>query len=364
MSNSLWLNNLEDWMDEEQVKLLFNNTPISVTYYQDSESRALLRTCKVEFPSAEAAANALITLSGQKTISGSPILLDVLADWEKPNYYMLFITNIDPDVTENEIKQLFQSYGCVSARVLRCMDSSSTSLAFVWLGSLEEAERAHVEMQGALCIKRPILVHSIRSDQNTYLNSPGFYGSPQPVNQFTDQNNTAIFISGLSPQIKSETLRSYFEHLGEVLHTQVFSGFAKIIFVQRHSAERAINEMNNFPILGQRIQISWSRPPSMSLLPAAQSTYWPALHAPIYPSWGTIPTHNFSPFTSVNRYAAKSLNQLTHPPLLPPGLKNGTDYPYLPIPPTLLNDKYLAEKEAVDSRLEADSSPLIPVHFS
>lgn len=350
-------------MNEDYIRAIFENVR-KVNYYEDGESGAILKTCCIEFESQDAARNALERQSTQRLISGNPISLDVVPEWQKPSYYMLFISNIDPEVSENDIKYLFQRYNFISARVLRCVDGTSTSIAFIWLANESDIQNAQVEMQGAFCLKRSILVHSVKSDKNTYLSSPGFYGTPQPLNQFTDPNNTAVYVHQLPENITTQELRSYFLHFGEILYTQVNNNSGRIVFAQRYFAEQAINEMNNFPLHGVRIQLSWARPPSMALLPSKQSTYWPALAAPVYPSMKDVPNNPFTPFSPINPYYAKSWNHTASAPLLPPGLKNGSDYPYLSVPPDILNDSYLAMCEAVNSRLDAESTMLLPVHYS
>jgi hypothetical protein len=126
-----------------------------------------------------------------------------------------------------------------------------------------------------------------------------FYGQQQqqqPMNQFTDPNNTTVFVGGLSGYVTEDELRSFFQGFGEITYVKIppgkGCGFVK--FVQRHAAEMAINQMQGYPIGNSRVRLSWGR--SQNNSGPAGTPYRPAPPPPIYPSMGMPPSHQYGNF--------------------------------------------------------------------
>ena len=65
------------------------------------------------------------------------------------------------------------------------------------------------------------------------------------MNQFTDPNNTTVFVGGLSGYVTEDELRSFFQGFGEITYVKIppGKGCGFVQFVQRHAAEMAINQM-------------------------------------------------------------------------------------------------------------------------
>ncbi|GAA5894871.1 uncharacterized protein JCM6883_002239 [Sporobolomyces salmoneus] len=77
-----------------------------------------------------------------------------------------------------------------------------------------------------------------------------------------DPNNTTVFVGGLPACISEETLKSFFQHFGEITYCKIPTGkgCGFVQFVKRQDAELAIAKMNDFPIHGKsRIRLSWGR---------------------------------------------------------------------------------------------------------
>ena len=133
-----------------------------------------------------------------------------------------------------------------------------------------------------------------------YMGNPpvGYYGQPQPMNQFTDPNNTTVFVGGLSGYVTEDELRSFFQGFGEITYVKIppGKGCGFVQFVQRHAAEMAINQMQGYPIGNSRVRLSWGR--SQNNSGPAGTPYRPAPPPPVYPSMGMPPSHpygNFAP---------------------------------------------------------------------
>ena len=124
-----------------------------------------------------------------------------------------------------------------------------------------------------------------------------YYGgqqSIQPMNQFTDPNNTTVFVGGLSGYVTEDELRSFFQGFGEITYVKIppGKGCGFVQFVQRHAAEMAINQMQGYPIGNSRVRLSWGR--SQNNSGPAGTPYRPAPPPPIYPSMGGMPpAHNY-----------------------------------------------------------------------
>ncbi|KAG0678759.1 hypothetical protein C6P41_003893 [Kluyveromyces marxianus] len=81
------------------------------------------------------------------------------------------------------------------------------------------------------------------------------------INQFSDPNNTTVFIGGLSTLITEDELRTYFQPFGQIVYVKipVGKGCGFVQYVDRVSAETAISKMQGFPIGNSRIRLSWGR---------------------------------------------------------------------------------------------------------
>jgi RNA recognition motif-containing protein len=158
----------------------------------------------------------------------------------------------------------------------------SRGYGFVRFTDESEMQRALTEMQGFYCGNRPMRI-STATPKNKGAAVPagmlqqqgpgqmgmyqmgmppmGYYGAPQPMNQFTDPNNTTVFVGGLSGYVTEDELRSFFAGFGEITYVKIppGKGCGFVQFVQRHAAEMAINQMQGYPIGNSRVRLSWGR---------------------------------------------------------------------------------------------------------
>ena len=201
----------------------------------------------------------------------------------------------------------------------------SRGYGFVRFSDEGDQQRALQEMQGVYCGNRPMRISTATPKNKTggggpgamgmpgpggpggapvggmnYMGNPpvGYYGQPQPMNQFTDPNNTTVFVGGLSGYVTEDELRSFFQGFGEITYVKIppGKGCGFVQFVQRHAAEMAINQMQGYPIGNSRVRLSWGR--SQNNSGPAGTPYRPAPPPPVYPSMGMPPSHpygNFAP---------------------------------------------------------------------
>lgn len=236
--------------------------------------------------------------------------------------YSIFVGDLGPEVTEFVLVSLFQNKfpSCKSAKIMTDpITGMSRGYGFVRFADESDQQRALTEMQGVYCGNRPMRISTATpknkpavgpnmgggnmggGPMNMYqMGAPamGYYGAPQPMNQFTDPNNTTVFVGGLSGYVTEDELRSFFQGFGEITYVKIppGKGCGFVQFVQRHAAEMAINQMQGYPIGNSRVRLSWGR--SQNNSGPAGTPYRPAPPPPMYPSMGMPPSHpygNFAP---------------------------------------------------------------------
>jgi RNA recognition motif-containing protein len=301
--------------------------------------------CFVDFQNPEAAAKAL-TLNGQQIPnSNRPFKLNWasgggLADRKYVNNkfsangqmtdfstsrdergpeYSIFVGDLGPEVNEYVLHSLFQNKfpSCKSAKIMSDpISGMSRGYGFVRFTDESEQQRALTEMQGVYCGNRPMRISTATPKNKTggsqqggpggFMHPPGMqaggmpgYGPPpqvgyfpggagggggggMPMNQFTDPNNTTVFVGGLSGYVTEDELRSFFQGFGEITYVKIppGKGCGFVQFVQRHAAEMAINQMQGYPIGNSRVRLSWGR--SQNNSGPAGTPYRPAPPPPVF----------------------------------------------------------------------------------
>jgi RNA recognition motif-containing protein len=237
--------------------------------------------------------------------------------------YSIFVGDLGPEVNEYVLVSLFQSRfpSCKSAKIMTDpISGMSRGYGFVRFSSEEDQQLALSQMQGVYCGNRPMRISTATPKNKGGPGGPGgmgmqqgggpmgyppamgggppmgFYNQQQPMNQFTDPNNTTVFVGGLSGYVTEDELRSFFQGFGEITYVKIppGKGCGFVQFVQRHAAEMAINQMQGYPIGNSRVRLSWGR--SQNNSGPAGTPYRPAPPPPIYPSMGMPPSHQYGNF--------------------------------------------------------------------
>lgn len=243
--------------------------------------------------------------------------LDINSDDRGPEF-SIFVGDLGPEVNEYVLVSLFQSRfpSCKSAKIMTDpVSGMSRGYGFVRFSDELDQQRALSEMQGVYCGNRPMRISTATPKNKSAaagqampggaapvgmysMGAPpmGYYGAPQPMNQFTDPNNTTVFVGGLSGYVTEDELRSFFQGFGEITYVKIppGKGCGFVQFVQRHAAEMAINQMQGYPIGNSRVRLSWGR--SQNNSGPAGTPYRPAPPPPVYPSMGLPPQHHYANF--------------------------------------------------------------------
>jgi len=324
---TLWMGELEPWIDENFVRSVWFGMgyQVNVKMIRDKFS-GNAGYCFVDFESPEAATRAL-QLNGQvipnsnrqfklNWASGGG-LADRSRDDRGPEY-SIFVGDLGPEVNEYVLMSLFQGKytSCKSAKIMSDpISGMSRGYGFVRFADESDQQKALHEMQGVYCGNRPMRISTATPKNKSGGIAPGmggmpgaagpggmgmytmsappmgYYGTPQPMNQFTDPNNTTVFVGGLSGYVTEDELRSFFQGFGEITYVKIppGKGCGFVQFVQRHAAEMAINQMQGYPIGNSRVRLSWGR--SQNNSGPAGTPYRPAPPPPVYPNMG-MPPHN------------------------------------------------------------------------
>jgi len=213
-----------------------------------------------------------------------------LRDKRSPEY-SIFVGDLGTDVNEFDLISLFRARfpSYKNAEIMtKPITGMSGASAFVRFSDESDQQRAILEMDGVYCGNRPMRILPVPKTKsgsdvtNTGgimsggiggsklgTGAPpllGYYGAPQPMNQFTDPNNTTVFVGGLSGYVTEDELRSFFEGFGEINYVRIppGKGCGFIQFARRRAAVVAINQMQGRPIGNYRVRLSWGRSESNS----------------------------------------------------------------------------------------------------
>ncbi|CAH0050546.1 unnamed protein product [Clonostachys solani] len=333
---TLWMGELEPWMDENFIKGVFLSSAaeaVNVKVIRDKNS-GNAGYCFVEFPTPDSANKAL-------ALNGTPVpnssrqfklnwasgggLVDRRED--RGPEYSIFVGDLGPEVNEYVLVSLFQARfpSCKSAKIMTdAMSGQSRGYGFVRFSDENDQQRALVEMQGVYCGNRPMRISTAtpKNRNNHHGFAHGHHGGnpmmgggmPQPqmwnggmqqgfggysnynpstqMNQFTDPNNTTVFVGGLSGYVTEDELRSFFQGFGEITYVKIppGKGCGFVQFVHRHAAEMAINQMQGYPIGNSRVRLSWGRSQNNS---GVGTPYRPA---PPPPHYLGMPSHGPGPY--------------------------------------------------------------------
>lgn len=302
---SLWMGELEPWMDENWIRAAFYSAghQVSVKMIRDKFTGVNAGYCFVDLVSPEAATGAIGTLNGtvipgtDKTFKlnwasgGNPASGGAIG-----SEFSVFVGDLSPEVTDYMLLTTFQA-AYTSVRSAKIMTDPTTGQSrgygFIRFGDESEQLRSIEELQGVYCGSRPMRLSVATPKPKTNLsavnvnaaNAVGAAGpasagagygfaspvqptTPQPhqqqqdaYNQFSDPNNTTVFIGGLTSIVHEEELRGVFAAYGDISYVKIppGKGCGFVQFVHRASAEMAINQLNGYQIGMSRMRLSWGR---------------------------------------------------------------------------------------------------------
>ncbi|KAI9024425.1 hypothetical protein CLU79DRAFT_747123 [Phycomyces nitens] len=271
---TLWMGNLEAWMDERYLQDLWASIGenVVVKLMRDKRTSISEGYAFIGFGSNMAAQRALATIHGTQIPDTN---LSFKLNWasgggiqdkkeDRLEEFSLFVGDLDTEVDETYLLSFFQHRypSCHSAKIMTYPTTGqSRGFGFVRFHDPIEQQEAMIEMSGMYCKNRPLRV-SLATPKNNQLRYQQLsLKAPALIQQPTSPNNTTIFVGGLLSAVTEDELRCYFSPFGEINYVKIppnkSCGF--IQFVSRLSAEVAMEQMNGFQIGSSRIRLSWGR---------------------------------------------------------------------------------------------------------
>ena len=161
----------------------------------------------------------------------------------------LFIGNLDYNITDPELRNVFERYGVVEdIDIKRPHHGQGNAYAFIRFYNLDMAHRSKVDMSGKLIGKFQCKIG---------------YGKPTP--------STALWVGGLGPWTSMETLEREFDRFGVVqrISWPADKNFAYVLFDSIDAAQAACQEMRGFQMGGpdHRLKIDFADPEQIDTPP-------------------------------------------------------------------------------------------------
>lgn len=301
--NQLWMGDLDPSWDERAIMDAWINAgehPSSVKIIRDKAGVA--QYCFVHFPSQRDVANAI--KKNRSPVPGSQRLFKLNwasgsgpppSDPQSRHHhggrgqvdYSIFVGDIAADITDAALYSRFDMDYPGAVRQVKIMTDPHTKMSkgfgFVRFTNPDAQSHALKNMSGVMLGDRPIRVGPANGGGSGGMLGPGGSETGGPrrptdahkpatstvkLNQyhpllgpFTDPNNTVIAVRGVSPDISRDDLLAHFLPFGHIVYCRVDykKKIARIKFLCRVSAQRAMHFMYGFPINDNPVSLRWGR---------------------------------------------------------------------------------------------------------
>ncbi|XP_010433418.1 PREDICTED: polyadenylate-binding protein RBP45C [Camelina sativa] len=284
---SLWIGDLQPWMDENYLMTVFNVTG-------EAQSAKVIRNKQngysegygfIEFASHATAERVLQTYNGapmpnceQQTfrLNWAQLGAGERRQAEGPEH-TVFVGDLAPDVTDLMLTETFKAvYSSVKgAKVVTDRTTGrSKGYGFVRFGDESEQIRAMTEMNGQYCSSRPMRTGPAANKKPLTM-QPGSYQNNQGNPGESDPTNTTIFVGALDQSVTEDLLKSVFGQFGELVHVKIPAGkrCGFVQFANRACAEQALSMLNGTQLGGQSVRLSWGHSPSNKQTQTDQGQY-------------------------------------------------------------------------------------------
>lgn len=268
---TLWIGDLQYWMDENYLRDCFAQTGEAVTVKIIRNKQTMQSECYgfVEFSSHAAAERVLQTYNN--TLMPN-VEQNYRLNWafygtgekkadDTPDH-TVFVGDLAADVTDYVLQETFRAhYQSVKGAkvVMDRVTGRSKGYGFVRFGDESEQLRAMSEMNGVMCSGRAMRVGAATNKKNSV--GTGSYQNAQGTQTDSDPNNTTIFVGNLDSNVTDEHLRQTFTAYGDLVHVKIPVGkqCGFVQFANRRSAEEALNALNGMQLGGRNVRLSWGR---------------------------------------------------------------------------------------------------------
>ncbi|EEH21169.2 hypothetical protein PABG_03400 [Paracoccidioides brasiliensis Pb03] len=171
----------------------------------------------------------------------------------EPNKRALYVGGLDPRVTEDILRQIFETTGHVqSVKIIPDKNSKGLNYGFVEYDDPGAAERAMATLNGRRVHQSEIRVNwAYQSNSN---------------NKEDTSNHFHIFVGDLSNEVNDEVLLQAFSAFGSVSEARVMwdmktgrsRGYGFVAFRERSDAEKALSSMDGEWLGSRAIRCNWA----------------------------------------------------------------------------------------------------------
>ncbi|KAG6503574.1 polyadenylate-binding protein RBP47-like [Zingiber officinale] len=272
---TIWVGDLQYWMDENYLHSCFGHTGevVSIKVIRNKQTGQSEGYGFVEFLSHATAENILQNFSSHlMPNTDQPFRLnwasfsmgDKRSDLASD--HSIFVGDLASDVTDTLLYETFSiKYSSVKGAkvVIDANTGRSKGYGFVRFGDENEKKLAITEMNGVYCSTRPMrvgLATPRKSSGGFGPNGVSSAGSQSDV----DSANTTVFVGGLDPDVSEDDLKEAFSQYGEIASVKIPLGkqCGFVLFVHRNNAEEAMQQLNGTTIGKQTVRLSWGRNPA------------------------------------------------------------------------------------------------------
>ncbi|GMH05737.1 hypothetical protein Nepgr_007577 [Nepenthes gracilis] len=272
---SLWIGDLQYWMDENYLWGCFAQTGevVLVKVIRNRQTGQPEGYGFIEFVSHVAAERVLSTYNGAMmpnseqtfrlnwaTLGAGQKKQDDASD------YTVFVGDLAADVTDYTLQETFRAHypSVKGAKVITDHATGrSKGYGFVKFGDEGEQLRAMTEMNGMFCSSRPMRIGPAANKKTASVpQKDASHSTPGNLGE-NDPNNTTIFVGGLDPNVSDDQLRQVFCQFGELVHVKIPVGkrCGFVQFANRSCAEQALSVLNGTQIGGHNVRLSWGHTP-------------------------------------------------------------------------------------------------------
>mmetsp|Transcript_8504 Transcript_8504/g.24005 ORF Transcript_8504/g.24005 Transcript_8504/m.24005 type:complete len:418 (+) Transcript_8504:49-1302(+) len=274
---TLWMGEIENWMDENYVHQMITATgyqPALVRLIRDKSTGLPAGYGFIDFPTREMAQAVVDGWSG-KPVPGVPGKVYRI-NWSSQSAgqgggggntssgetHSIYVGDLDHNADETQLRRIFSKYN--SMKEVKIITDPVTGApkgyGFVRFSDPMERDQALAEMQGQIIGTRPIKLNIAMTKSKTESTSSS---SSLPSNDpaVNDPTNTTIFIGGIDESVSEDMLRGAFARYGDLVYARIPGGrgCGFVQYTTRESAENCL-ELNGTNLGNCKIRVSWGRP--------------------------------------------------------------------------------------------------------
>ncbi|XP_073302857.1 polyadenylate-binding protein RBP45 [Primulina huaijiensis] len=325
---SLWIGDLQYWMDEQFLYSCFASTGevASVKVIRNKQTGESEGYGFIEFVSHAAAERNLQMYNGtlipnvEQTFRMNWASMGAGEKHDDSSEYTIFVGDLAADVTDFMLQETFRAHypSVKGAKIVTDRTTGRTKgYGFVRFSDESEQIRAMTEMNGRFCSTRPMRIGPAANKQKVGVQTKVSYQASQGTASEDDPTNTTIFVGNLDPNVTDDHLRQVFGQYGQLIHVKIPVGkrCGFVQFADRSCAEEAIRMLSGTLLGGQTIRLSWGRSPSNKQVDANPSNGGYYGYASGYETYGYAPAPQdtnmyYSGYPGYGNYPAPTQQQL------------------------------------------------------